>query len=57
MNAKVIGEHIKEYRKNNNVSQRELAEMLFVSEKNTPFPKAKKFALLPAAATELFMKL
>ena len=33
VNAKVIGEHIKEYRKNNNVSQRELAEMLFVSDK------------------------
>lgn len=33
VNAKVIGEHIKEYRKSNNVSQRELAEMLFVSDK------------------------
>lgn len=33
MNAKVIGEQIKEYRKKNNVSQRELAEMLFVSDK------------------------
>lgn len=33
MDAKVIGEHIKEYRKNNNVSQRELAEQLFVSDK------------------------
>ena len=33
MNAKVIGEHIKEYRKRNNISQREMAEMLFVSDK------------------------
>ena len=33
MNAKIIGEHIKEYRKANNVSQREMAEMLFVSDK------------------------
>ncbi len=33
MNAKIIGEHIKEYRKSNNVSQREMAELLFVSDK------------------------
>ena len=33
MNAKIIGEHIKEYRKRNNISQREMAEMLFVSDK------------------------
>ena len=33
MNAKIIGEHIKEYRKRNNVSQREMAELLFVSDK------------------------
>ena len=33
MNAKLIGERIKEYRKLNNLSQRELAEQLFVSDK------------------------
>lgn len=33
MDAKVIGKYIKEYRKSNNVSQRELAEKLFVSDK------------------------
>ena len=33
MNAKEIGKHIREYRKANNVSQRELAEQLFVSDK------------------------
>lgn len=33
MDAKIIGEHIKEYRKSNNVSQRALAEQLFVSDK------------------------
>lgn len=33
MDAKIIGEHIKEYRKSNNVTQRELAELLFVSDK------------------------
>ena len=33
MDAKIIGQHIKEYRKKNNVSQRALAEQLFVSDK------------------------